>query len=1748
MFLKKFLNYRGNHFINFSKRNLDLGINNKYLSAKTNISQKLSIFKFSEMAQKTKLQSSDNAHIKNLGSFIEESSKKGNDMLNTSSYKNLNQTSNDNADNQKYFQTLFKNYLGDPSFHELDENKFDLFLDKMQNLIQNEKIRQEKNDLYAQEIKQISLQSKESLRDILVHYQSYRNDNGFDAEAVSQTILILGKTYSARGKFHRCYSDMTHWELINSYRFNNLIEDIKFAIVNPLAYLNGNQFANIIKGIKFCNYKNTELATLIEQRIASIVYDKIDFFEDKYQRFADLPGVGKKDFFHINKYAENLTQDKNFLSYIKKLIKIDFKEEEPQEMEATFDLNKDSQNISNNEAESILKPLEESILKVFELTQLSKDLKYNFTDNINNLVNQFFIIEQSLIDNSDLAENPYIKHSLQKIEDKFLEIGFIDVNTFKTISSEKLSEDKFKALKIETVMKILRDYIYVNFPDIFSSILENLEATQLKVDNECKLNFTKYRMTPANLSECLKELSEYCKITNIDINGDDYENKELNFNYYDKDIPEKPVEHIKTKAQYTKLYNVSQEFFFSIKKELIKKYKNLDDFTYHANLILSYSNINLISKELIDSSTKGCLNYLSNEKSKVNNEDIATLLYGYVLSGYEIPYNLLSLALKKFDFQNVNLNFDSTLKFLWALLSFEVKIDDKIITLVRHMNSFNVMNHLTEDIAFYQNINILNETTLALKEFAKKSKIESKDLDNLFIISNKFFENKFTILKKEELNVQDPLKENIKKFFIEMFFKNKIDNTSSILKNKENTLEFEKLCIPLTSDFVLDIYGNKVCIFLNSLDKESGLHNFNGSQRLMKNILENFYNCICVFIPISRLIKFDINSLKLQVNETSGLENMDKIIFSRIIKKRPKLADNIKHLTKHNAHYNKLISEIVNSKTEELDLILNSENKENLEIFFKNLVLTVDLNNRIIYNTSYPQLKGNLLELKKVFSVLDISFQLLSDNFKNFIAKRLKFEDTHYSSFKEFLLSIIKEYEKYYENLGESKNKSEKKILTDESWIGKRLNVDLIDEQVNSKNILENLKKKNVAIEILNNNYMWYDEYNPYLDWEEEMKANLDHFNYFTQKSNNQYFYNSYKIGNRKLPQGIFPNPNRFRVMKSNLSNTDTNINYNLNNRNQYENEVNKYHHMNEILISEEVKKNNSLINQNFPAQLKTKINLLNMNNCLKQNFTDNEILRYISEFEFTEKLIEEHLGNHKSTKPDIEFVTRNAENFKSFNIKLDNLREQFDEYDKFVMKEYYRLQDLLSYDKNASPEQIKEELESKMGKHLEENYDDDALSIHNPNDIKYNFNIDNILNNFNAGKKESLFSFTGLGSSNNNENFNNAEKYLEYKRRVSERNIILLKIIVKIIQQKPFTNNENLYLKNLSNNISNANILNLESLTIPSSSSKLQIKDISSNDIYALNTLANVSFTTELNNFALSDIIIELNNFLDNTTFNKIIYEIFSESKSKEFKFDCKNHSLFDTDNKEPILLSQEIKENIWRISGFFDDSDKEKLKNFLRIKRGKSTFDKFWLQIDEASLDEFLKEVNLNENRIQYLEQWIKRKEQEFENRFQLPPDNLKLDDTTINKLINKKDKIYQDKILKNIFKIDDLKTLSPRTINAFINEFVEILPLFNFNYPQIIKDIFNALKDLKKNDNIYKEDVELLNTYKTLFKIDQENPNEFLAIQPIKMEQEKLYNFTSEGFLLDKEKIIQRVKNSTIPFVKNISQIILTNNTQN
>jgi hypothetical protein len=102
---------------------------------------------------------------------------------------------------------------------------------------------------------------------------------------------------------------------------------------------------------------------------------------------------------------------------------------------------------------------------------------------------------------------------------------------------------------------------------------------------------------------------------------------------------------------------------------------------------------------------------------------------------------------------------------------------------------------------------------------------------------------------------------------------------------------------------------------------------------------------------------------------------------------------------------------------------------------------------------------------------------------------------------------------------------------------------------------------------------------------------------------------------------------------------------------------------------------------------------------------------------------------------------------------------------------------------------------------------------------------------------------------------------------------------------------------------------------------------------------------------------------------------------------------------NKEAVLVMQELEETAWKEAGRFDDSDLTNIKEVISVKRrNHDKFDQAFYELDMKSLEEFVNKINSSEDRIDLVENWIVRKEQELTSRVNLPSPDLAKSDQTL------------------------------------------------------------------------------------------------------------------------------------------------------
>jgi len=746
------------------------------------------------------------------------------------------------------------------------------------------------------------------------------------------------------------------------------------------------------------------------------------------------------------------------------------------------------------------------------------------------------------------------------------------------------------------------------------------------------------------------------------------------------------------------------------------------------------------------------------------------------------------------------------------------------------------------------------------------------------------------------------------------------------------------------------------------------------------------------------------------------------------------------------------------------------------------------------------------------------------------------------AEYKDFFNILLNKYEEVYKIVEDRIKKQEKSTFTESVkinnfWKGKRLNLDIATPE------RFNVQDKNLSVELLNNNHMWMVDYNPYADWEVELKKNYDNFNYYInndQNKRNKYLFNNHPLGNRNVPTGIFPNPNYIRKIKVPLTEMKTNINSLNEVSTSYEDELMNYKNMHENLIRKEVLEKNKILPSRVSPEISLKVSLLNLRNSLKKNFSDNQILDFISKLNFVDKLISEHLNNlsnitkkimlpnEKELTKRAKFLKRDSKSYLNFHYKLNNIVEKYDEYDKYLLKEIHKDDNLLEYevgaekliiDENTGETLANKQVEEKVKENMEETEDNDAISIIPANKWEFIHDIKSIMYAFRLAENDPDLEDERLTS--------NPDLFLYEKRIKAERNMILTIIIYKAFNDKLITKNERKYIKVLQDLINSSDLLSFEKVGLTPHLTKLKISDLTSEDLNLINSLPNTNFMPDHKEYSLSELILELSHFIDNNTLNKFLLENFIQTHFQQVSEESRN--IFENYNKEPKLINQEIKETIWRLSGTFNENDKETILRFFRVKRGKSSYDRCWLEIDEKSLNDFINDVNPNENRLLLLEKWLKRKEREYATRINLPAKHLRKSDKRIHIEYKKKEKNELVQLLCKLFNVKETKMITEKSISNFIDNFVEKLFLFEFNYPSTIIDIFNALQIC---ENIKVEDKELLDTYRSFFKVEENSENydlnEFLCVSPVKLEGESLLGI--KNLEVEKE-LIRRMEKSHI-----------------
>jgi len=232
----------------------------------------------------------------------------------------------------------------------------------------------------------------------------------------------------------------------------------------------------------------------------------------------------------------------------------------------------------------------------------------------------------------------------------------------------------------------------------------------------------------------------------------------------------------------------------------------------------------------------------------------------------------------------------------------------------------------------------------------------------------------------------------------------------------------------------------------------------------------------------------------------------------------------------------------------------------------------------------------------------------------------------------------------------------------DRKWQATRLEVELPLSSASSV-------KKNIVPELVNQRFMWVDDYFHYGDWEQRMRDVYDCFNLtvLPRPQGETKFYFDKQNNKRIIPQGIFPPPHGKRVIHhpSVTEQFDSHTEMGADAINKFEKQPYK------SMVAKELERSAGLAKMSSEMSMIT--NLQNIKHGLKRDYSDKEITdMLLKNLNFTDRLINQHL--HKNDKETANsnpsYVKRDAASFREFVKDTYFSKDQEDPFTHFYLKE----------------------------------------------------------------------------------------------------------------------------------------------------------------------------------------------------------------------------------------------------------------------------------------------------------------------------------------------------------------------------------------------------------------------------------------------------------------------------------------------
>ena len=304
-------------------------------------------------------------------------------------------------------------------------------------------------------------------------------------------------------------------------------------------------------------------------------------------------------------------------------------------------------------------------------------------------------------------------------------------------------------------------------------------------------------------------------------------------------------------------------------------------------------------------------------------------------------------------------------------------------------------------------------------------------------------------------------------------------------------------------------------------------------------------------------------------------------------------------------------------------------------------------------------------------------------------------------------------------------------------------------------------------------------------------------------------------------------------------------------------------------------------------------------------------------------------------------YVPRDASSYRQFFKKLDKVKDRYDPYTNFFLKEA----DFHNMTRKVLPDKIRKA----KTKEEKETYQDilDNMMLTELKKEESDLNVGTHV----IKRKEFHYDFETLITDQNEYDIDEEthsqdysdEHFLHRRRRQAEANLVKTKILYKLHEDLALTENEKAYLNIWNQEIHKSRFKNLADCMVPTDHSNLSLGSLEGIDRDHLNSLPLVD-VTGLEKYAVNDMVLELNNFIDSKIIQNLESEIYVAHHKHEWNL-SQDFTLSERRNKEIDLVMGEIEEKVYRHAGKFDETELDGIKRMYQVNRGEGIFDEAWV-----------------------------------------------------------------------------------------------------------------------------------------------------------------------------------------------------------